>query len=194
MSDYAGFQMFIYGVPEANVEAVLDLLMDRGLDTEWGDGITYFNKDDGSQGWKRATEDEAREVLRSALDGSMQITDSQARLDIVDDLGSALTKLGVVYEMSQEPKYEYMGVGRRNHPLIGDRSYDADSDGTSYIATFRIRDIIEENPIPDPLSDPDAAVVDKLIAMTAIVNQIGEAAGIAHSMEFDRLVKQSVNQ
>ncbi len=190
MSDYGQFQAFIYEVPEANVEAVLDLLMERGLGTGWDEGIVYEKDESGEfkfddekrMVYHRASDEEMREILRGALTGDDQITDQQARLDIVDDLGKALANLGVVFQMSQDPAYEYMGVGARNHPSIGLRQYDADADGTEYIATFRLRDIMEKH--------TDGNVMDK----NRIIGDITEAANIAHAMRFDQLVSQSVNK
>ncbi len=198
MSDYGQFQMFIYEVPEANVEAVLDLLVERGLDIEWNEGIIYERDDKGeyvyegeppTMKYHRATDEETRDTLRSTFDGSEQITDQQARLDIVDDLGSSLAKLDVAFEMHQDPAYEYMGVGARNHPRIGLKQYDADADGTEYIATFRIRDIIEKYPV-EVGQDPN----DTIIAMANILTGIKEAANIAHALEFDRLVKHEITK
>ena len=195
MSDYGQFQMFIYEVPETNVEAVLDLLMERDLGTGWDEGIIYekdesgeFKFDDEKRMiYHRASEEEMREILRASLTGDDQITDQQARLDIVDDLGSSLAKLDVVFQMSQDPAYEYMGVGARNHPRIGLKTYDADADGQEYIATFRIRDIIEKYPV-EVGQDPN----DTIIAMANILTEIKEAANIAHALEFDRLVKHKI--
>ncbi len=198
MSDYGQFQMFIYEVPDANVEAVLDLLIERGLDIEWNEGIIYERDDKGeyvyegdppTMKYHRATEEETRDVLKSVFDGSDQITDQQARLDIVDDLSASLAKLDVVFQMSQDPVYEYMGVGARNHPRIGLKTYDADADGQEYIATFRIRDIIEKYPV-EVGQDPN----DTIIAMANILTEIKEAANVAHALEFDRLVKESVSK
>ena len=196
MSDYGQFQAFIYEVPEANVEAVLDLLMERGLGTGWDEGIVYEKDESGEfkfddekrMVYHRASDEEMREILRGALTGDDQITDQQARLDIVDDLGGSLAKLDVVFEMHQDPAYEYMGVGARNHPRIGLVQYDADADGVEYVATFRLRDIIQANPIPKAGEDVNGAIS----AVATILSLIGDAANLAHAAEFDRLVKHKI--
>jgi len=161
MGDRTEFQMNLYAVPDDAKDDVVDLF------NAW-----YFGVD-----WDDRGTDWTRELLDDVLGGQLAVTDTGFPCGRTGELAELLAGLGCVFEMHEDPKYEWLGERAMFHPKLGDepKLEVCSAEGESLLSEWRYRQLRDE-------ADGDA----KLIEL------IEEELGIAYADQFADLVREPV--
>lgn len=128
MGDYAYFQLYVYEVPADKEEAFNALLAEHGVQRE------FEEENPGPLG---------------------EWIEEEARLDIVENISTALSEMGVSFQCWQDPKYEYDGTYAAFFPGLGLYQGSCNAYGEPYLRTTEIAHLIdshvstEENDVSD---------------------------------------------
>jgi hypothetical protein len=132
MADYTEMRGYIYAVPDTKWHEAAEVLAEYGVLVEAPDRYRLTDPD----------------ILVDAVVNGWGFFSENFRCGDTDDLGDKLEALRVVFEIWEEPKYEWLGELTAYHPDLGRLSRQCDADGE---IVCRVGDIFAiENRDEDP--------------------------------------------
>lgn len=132
MSDHTGFSGFIHSVPDEN-KADLALIL-----TEWGFGQDWSTR---YRVWQVADVDRM-------LDNEVSFTDDQFRCGGTEELAEILKDLGCVFDIHEDPKYEWLGTLCMYHPDLGMLTSQCDADGSPLVSVDQVLKLLKDGYSP----------------------------------------------
>ena len=132
MSDHTEFSGFIYSVPDEN-KADLALIL-----TEWGFG----------QDWSARYRDWQVADVDRLVDEKVNFTCDQFRCGDTEELAGILKDLRCVFEIHEDPKYEWLGTLCMYHPDLGMLASQCDADGSPLVSVNQVLKLIKDGYSP----------------------------------------------